>query len=460
MAHWRDTWLAELPDLVRPDYPPALGRDLSALTQFAQHHHGDLPHPGLAALPRTSGDVQRIIRLARRDGVNVVPRGGGSGVMQGIWAGEDSVVLDLSAMTTLGPLDAENGRIIVGAGLNLMSLETSLQSQGWTLGHWPQSISLATIGGLIATKSIGQYSARYGGIEDMVREIEVVLGCGDIVRIGSQAPRRSLGPELLPLFIGSEGTLGVIAEAALKVRPLPQANRHAAFTHADFSQGLSALQRWMLAGLTPALVRLYDPAETARTFAQAKGSLLLAIFEGTAKTITPQIEEALELSRPCGVPADPGLVAQWLATRNDVGAWAPLLQQGYLVDTIEVAGTWSILPDLYETIVRESHALAGVIGLTGHTSHVYADGANLYFTFLAHPQSPDQAEALYREIWSTAMNAALRLGATVSHHHGVGRIRREWMARERREELPWLLQIRKIFDPDGILNRGALWPNF
>jgi alkyldihydroxyacetonephosphate synthase len=154
------------------------------------------------------------------------------------------------------------------------------------------------------------------------------------------------------------------------------------------------------------------------------------------------------------------LVAQWLATRNDVGAWAPLLQQGYLVDTIEVAGTWSILPDLYETIVRESHALAGVIGLTGHTSHVYADGANLYFTFLAHPQSPDQAEALYREIWSTAMNAALRLGATVSHHHGVGRIRREWMARERREELPWLLQIRKIFDPDGILNRGALWPNF
>lgn len=203
-----------------PDTVP-LGWDSSALTQYRAYHHLDLPATGLVLVPGSTSEVSLMVRLAVQERVPVIARGGGSGVVEGVFPHPHSLVLDLTHLDAMGPVDATNGHITVGAGVNALRLEQHLNAQGWTLGHWPQSIGQATVGGLVATKSIGQYSTRYGGIEHMVRDLEVVTGTGDILSVGHLSPRRSAGPELLPLFIGSEGTFGIITQVTLKLWPAP-----------------------------------------------------------------------------------------------------------------------------------------------------------------------------------------------------------------------------------------------
>lgn len=458
MEGWREIFLQQFSDIASTA-DEALTRDASALTQFRRLHHLDLPEGGLVLQPRSADEVSAIVTRARDQQVSVIARGGGSGVVQGVYPDPRSVVLDLSQLNRIGPLDRVNGHIEVDAGVNAEVLEHTLAAQGFTLGHWPQSIARASLGGLVATKSIGQYSTRYGGIEDMVRGLDVVAGTGEILTLGGPAPRRSAGPELLPLFIGSEGTLGIITRVRLRVWPTPPREEALAVLVPHFAAGLNLMRDWMQKGLLPSVLRLYDGAEAARTFASVRGqAVLIAVFHGLQSLVRASVEEAAQAADDQGAARAPSdLVQHWFDTRNDVGAWIPLLAQGFLVDTIEVAGAWTVLAPLYQAVTERVAQIAGIIGLTGHASHAYSDGANLYFTFLAKPETPDDGPRLYRDIWTAVMEATLTHHATVSHHHGVGRIRPEWVARERESELTLLHPIRDQFDPDGIMNRGALW---
>lgn len=435
-----------------------MGWDSSAMSQYRHFHHLDWPETGLVLTPTSTEEVAAVVRLALQHNIPVTARGGGSGVVQGVYPNPQSLVLDLRQLNHMGPLDVINGQITVGAGVNAQALEAHLTDQGWTLGHWPQSIHVASIGGLVATKSIGQYSTHYGGIEDMVRALQVVTGTGDILEVGHAAPRRSAGPEILPLFIGAEGTLGIITAVTLKLSRQPESERGLAVRVAGFAHGLEVMRRWVQHGLSPSVLRLYDEAEAARNFASlGGGALLLAVFHGLEGLTGAQLSAARNLMEPEGIAGGQSLVDHWFATRNDVSAWVPLLQQGLVVDTMDVAANWRQLPDLYHRVVDQVQTIPGVLGITGHSSHAYPDGANLYFTFLAHPGSPENGPALYQRIVDTILEAAAQAGGSASHHHGVGRLRQDWVAHERGAELHYLRRLTALFDPQGLLNRGALW---
>lgn len=434
------------------------GGDANALTQFSRYHHLPSPMAGVVAHPKEVSQIQEIVRWAGPRHINVMARGLGSGVMQGIFADHDTLILDLSNLDAIIDMDKISGHVTVESGINGWALEQVLNNQGFTIGHFPQSIALSSVGGWVATKSIGQYSTRYGGIEHMVRQIQVVTGHGDLYTVGHLSPRRSAGPELLPLFIGSEGTLGIISKVTLKIWPVPTAEEGLAWSFPTFATGLDVMQKWIQAGLLPSAIRLYDEAESARTFAQVGGAVIIALFQGAPEMVRAAQDVARHLAIPSGDILDNSIVDRWLATRNDVSAWAPLLQQGFLVDTIEVSGTWSRLKTIYQLVIQDAGLVPGLLAITGHSSHAYSDGANLYFTFIAQPAMPKDAPSLYREIWQAVMTATRNAGGSISHHHGIGRIRQPWLIQERESELPLLEQVRHVFDPYDIFNRGALWP--
>lgn len=435
-----------------------LNWDSSALTQFRHMHGLGLPEAGLILRPSTVDEAADVIRRACRLLVPITARGGGSGVVEGIMPHPGEILLHLAQLDHIGSLDPTNGHVTVEAGVNGWALEQHLNESGWTLGHWPQSIQLATVGGLIATKSIGQFSTRYGGIEQMVSQLDVVTGTGNRIHVGHLSPRRTLGPELLPLFMGSEGTLGVILRAVLKVQPLPRSQEGLSLTAAEFGDGLEIIRRWLHHDLIPSMVRLYDAGESARTFPAARGrTVLLALFHGYPDEVQRNLARATELAQFEAELSDPAYIDHWLKTRNDVVAWRPLLQQGILADTLEISAPWDRLADLHRVIVGQVSELSGVLGVTAHLSHAYRDGANLYFTFLASPSRIEEAPHLYRQIISAILDLTLAGGGSTAHHHGVGRLRREWLQRERAEEMPYLRAIKQVFDPDHLLNRGALW---
>ena len=218
------------------------------------------------------------------------------------------------------------------------------------------------------------------------------------------------------------------------------------------------MKKWIQTGLKPSVIRLYDEAESARTFGPVGGAVMIGLFQGAPEMIRGGLEVAQDLALSSGQALDNSIVERWLRTRNDVSAWGPLLQQGFVVDTIEVSATWAGLKEIYQQVMQGASLIPGLLAITGHSSHVYSDGANLYFTFIARPASPKDAPSLYREIWQAVMDATRNAGGSISHHHGIGRIRQPWLAQERASELPLLEQVRRVFDPYDIFNRGALWP--
>jgi alkyldihydroxyacetonephosphate synthase len=265
-----------------PDLLARMGSDTWPL-RLVQAVLGRSPNRPLAVVrPTNATEVATAVRVLAKHEVAVVPRGGGSGVVGGADAPSDAVVLDLGALDEIISLDEDNLQVCVGAGVGLAALEAWLHERGYTTGHYPQSIALAQVGGLVATRSSGQFSSKYGSIEDLVLGLEVVLPDGEIVRM-SPAPRRAVGPDLRALWIGSEGTLGVITEVTLKVVPLPEERRTQAFALPSFAHGLVGMRKFMRVGWRPAVVRLNDAYEAQRGFAESLEPgevILLLLSEG------------------------------------------------------------------------------------------------------------------------------------------------------------------------------------
>ncbi|HVI01811.1 MAG TPA: FAD-binding oxidoreductase, partial [Enhygromyxa sp.] len=411
--------------------------------------------------PHSVDEIASALRLLSERGVPVVPRGGGSGVVGGAEAPSDAVVIDLGALDRIVALDEHDLLVTAQAGVGLATLEAWLGERGYTTGHYPQSIALAQIGGLVATRSSGQFSTKYGNIEELVAGLEVVLADGTIVRM-SPAPRRSVGPDLRQLFIGSEGTLGVISEVTLKVVPLPAERRMQALALPSFAQGLECIRRCMRAGWRPAVVRLNDAIEAKRSFAevvQPGQAILLLLCEG------PQGYASLEIGaveqivvEQGGRPLGPEPVAAWLEHRNDISRYEQWLRSGLIVDTIEVAAGWQAIARIYDRVLsRTREEVAELKVISAHSSHSYPQGTNLYFSFAAKTDpDPDVAEAIYRRVWATVMDCTLREGGTIAHHHGIGRMRTPWVAADLGSAQVVLEAIERALDPTGVMNPGVL----
>jgi alkyldihydroxyacetonephosphate synthase len=347
----------------------------------------------------------------------------------------------------------------VEAGMRGSDFEAALQERGLTMGHFPQSIELSTVGGWCATRAAGQFSTLYGNIEDMLLGCEFVLAGGRVVTL-PPVPRASTGPDLKQLLMGSEGTLGVFTRLVFRVHPLAEATRGQCFAFAELGAAIEALRLMLRVGWRPAVTRLYDATEAQRNFssvAKEGEALLLLLSEGPETYVDAESEALAELARSHGgVDRGSDAVATWLENRNHVPSFDMLVDQGLVVDTIEIAAGWDRLGALFESVVAEGSAVPGMLAMSGHVSHCYTQGANVYFTFVVAEQSLERRLEIYDRVWDLTMRATRAHGGTIAHHHGIGRVRRRWLREELGEACEVLARLKKAFDPEGIMNPGAL----
>jgi alkyldihydroxyacetonephosphate synthase len=408
------------------------------------------------ARPSTTAEVAAVLEVCNEARVPITPAAGRSGVCGASVPVHGGVLLDLCGLDGIIDVDRQSMILDVRAGTFGTWLEQTLRAEYQvTAGHWPQSIDLSTVGGWLACRGAGQMSTRYGKIEDIVIGLDVALADGRIIHTGG-APRAAVGPDLTQLFVGSEGTLGVITGARLRLHEAPAQERRTAYGFDTFEAGLETCRRVLHRGATPAVLRLYDAIEANRGFKTGDRHVLLALDEGDGALIDPVmriIEE--EATASGGTALAVGLVEQWIAHRNDVSALEALITRGFVVDTMEIAARWSALPAIYRDAVSAIQAVDHTLVASAHESHAYSDGACLYFTFAGQPPS-DAREEYYRAAWDAGTRAVLAHGGALSHHHGVGLNRARFVREALGEALDVLVAVKQALDPCGILNPGKL----
>lgn len=461
-VHVDDAFLGELArtchdvEVADPRVLAEAGRDWWPLA-MAWALEGDVPGlPAALVRPTSTAEVAAVARLCHEAHVPLTAAGGRSGVCGASVPVHGGVVLDTTALSGITAVDVTSGTIDVLPGTFGDVLEDELRAtHGLTLGHWPQSIALSTVGGWLACRSAGQLSTRYGKIEDMVVALEVVLADGTVVRTGG-APAAAVGPDLTQLFVGSEGTLGIVTSARLRCHPAPEVTRTAAYALATFAEGIEVLRTILRRGATPAVARLYDPTEADRSWSAGGRAVLLVLDEGDPVLIDAGLAVVAEACASAGAEElDAGLVDRWLGHRNDVSALEALTRKGLVVDTMEIAGPWSALPDLYDRVVEALLGIDGMRAASAHQSHSYLDGGCLYFSFGGRPPA-DERESFYVAAWDAATAAALAGGGALSHHHGIGLNRSRFMAEALGEGMGVLQSVKDALDPHGILNPGKL----
>jgi alkyldihydroxyacetonephosphate synthase len=416
---------------------------------------GEVPGRAHAVVrPASAEQVAAVLAACNESGMPVTAAAGRSGVCGGSTPVHGGVVLDLTRLTGIIAVDEESMVLDVRAGTFGTALEDELRaSHGVTVGHWPQSMDLSTVGGWLACRGAGQYSTRYGKIEDIVVGLDAVLADGRMISTGGP-PRAAVGPDLTQLFVGSEGTLGIITGARLKLHPAPVAERRAAYGFPSFADGLDVCRRILRRGATPAVLRLYDAIEGERNFQTGAQHPLLVLDEGDPHIVDAVMAVVREECN-AAVALDDAIVGRWLDHRNDVSALETLIAQGFVVDTMEIAASWRDLPAIYDGALAAIAAVEHTMVVSAHESHAYPDGACLYFTFAGRPSS-DGREAYYRAAWDAGTRAVLAHGGSLSHHHGIGLSRARFVRDALGPAFAVLVAAKHALDPNGILNPGKL----
>jgi alkyldihydroxyacetonephosphate synthase len=417
------------------------------------------PPPACVARPESVEDVQAILAIAQAHGTPVIPFGLGSGVVGGVITAADAILLDMGAMTAVRSIDETNLLASFDAGKNGLEAEQAVAARGLTIGHWPQSVAVSTVGGWVATRASGQFSTANGNIEDIIHAIEAVLPDGTKVVLG-KGPRASAGPDLRHLMLGSEGTLGVITGVTFSLRRAAEATAYSAFEAPDMRTGFALQRRMIQAGWRPPVVRQYDERESRRQSPDATACLILMVHEGPAARVAVEQAAVAAMAQEAGVaPASAAIVEHWMSHRNIVPSWDMLLSRNLIADTVEVSADWDQIARIYDDATESVSQIPGCRAASAHSSHVYRSGLNLYFTFAVQLDSPEAMEGAYVDAWRRIMEATIRHGGSIAHHHGIGRVRRGVLAAELGAEGVGLLRrIKQALDPKGIMNPGVLIP--
>ena len=442
--------------------------------------------PDAVIRPTDHEQLRAVLDRCAQHSVAVVPWGGGTSVVGGVapLRGEHAAViaLDMARMARVLELDRISRTVTVQAGIRAPALERALAPSGFTLGHFPQSYEYVSLGGCAATRSAGQASSGYGRIEQLMLGLRFAAPAGDFDL--AAVPASAAGPELRRLLIGSEGTLGVIDELTLRLRPAPRERVYEGVFFADFAAGVETLRELAQQRASPDVARLSDEAETRMSLALAgaggvkgrlgraylglrgygDGCLAILGFEGEAEEVAARRKRALELARRGGgltVGRSPG--EAWRKGRFSAPYLRDeLLTQGVMVETLETATSWSNLRRLHGAVgnaIADALSAEGTPGLVMcHVSHLYETGASLYFTFIAR-----QREGAELEQWATVKRAAseaiVQGGGTITHHHAIGRDHAPWLEDEvGREGVAALRALKGELDPAGIMNPGKLLP--
>ncbi len=418
-------------------------------------------HPAPRFVRPNSGDeIPAILRNAGAAGKIVVVAGGRSGVSGALVTSAADIVLDMTGLDRVIEIDEDARTVTVEAGILGGVLEQRLAAQGFTCGHYPQSLAISTVGGWLSTRGTGTFSNKYGGIEDLVVGCELVLADGEVVRLGG-APRSAAGPRLIELFLGSEGTFGIVSRVTLCIFPLAESRRFDTWAMPSLAAGIEASRTLFGRHAAPALLRLYDAAESRHLYVRAEVSgtdpLLIVGHEGASQIVEAEAAVATEvLQSHGGRPLGPRIGEAWNAGRYR----ADWLEEGNahpdrIADSIEVAVAWPRLIPLYERVMIEIAPYAS--WSMAHLSHFYPTGSMFYFIFGIEDSDGARRIERYGLIWRTVEHAALELGGTTTHHHGVGVVRADSFRRELGPSAHGMLTaIKRALDPSGVLNPAAL----
>jgi len=499
-AHPRDAPLHDvLREIPPPRLPAAGGLDADSQSRLLHARGQSLPDwialrsgrigtfPDLVAWPESAADVRELIERARRSGASLIPFGGGTSVVGHVNppAGAGPVIsVDLSRMSLLHHMDERSRLATFGAGIKGPDLEAALRARGCTLGHFPQSFELSTLGGWVATRSCGQQSLGYGRMERLFAggRMETPAGPFEIPVV----PASAAGPDLREVVLGSEGRLGILTEISVRVTPLPETEEFLAVFFPDWEAGLETIRELAQSRVPFSMLRLSTPEETEATLVLAgherrigaleaylrlRGTgktkcLLLVGLTGRRRIVQAARHEALAAARSRGgVSAGTAIGDGWRRTRFR----APYLRNalweaGYAVDTLETAVPWSAFPPLRAGVERALREGLGELGervhVFSHASHPYADGSSLYTTYLFRlADDPDENLRRWQILKSAASLAIVEARGTISHQHGVGIDHLPYLASEKGTlGISALQTFCRHFDPDGLMNPGKLVP--
>jgi alkyldihydroxyacetonephosphate synthase len=432
-----------------------------------------MPLPAAVALVSSTQEAAEVLAFAERHGVNVVPRTGGTATEGGLeTVVPDSIVLDGSRMDRILSVDPYDMQATCQCGVPLQALEDRARELGLTTGHSPQSKPVAHMGGLVATRSIGQLSTLYGGIEDMVVGLEAVFPGGQVARI-KNVPRRAAGPDIRHVVIGNEGALCFITEVTVKLFPyLPENNVFLGWTLKSMKTGFEVLREVMAAGYKPSVARLYDPEDGGlhfSHFAAEDDCVLLFMAEGAAgiaRATAEGIDEIVARHPECR-KVDGDLIATWFADLT----WGPdkisrederIRTTRNVNRTTEVSAGWSSINDIYEAAIgRIRKEIPDITVLGGHSSHSYINGTNMYFNYfydLVDCEPDEEVTKYYLPIIAIICEETLRHGGSIVHHHGIGKARAPWVREEYGSSYFVLARLKEAFDPSGVMNRGTIIP--
>jgi alkyldihydroxyacetonephosphate synthase len=320
-------------------------------------------------------------------------------------------------------------------------------------------VAISSVGGWVATRASGQFSTAFGNVEDIVHTIEAVLPDGELVILG-KGPRASAGPDLRQIMLGSEGILGVITGVTFSLRRAPERRAVSVFEVSDMAAGFAFQREVIQTGWRPPVARQYDEREAARLDARMTRSLVLMVHEGPAALVEAEQAAIAEIATRLGLsPAPADIAHHWLEHRNTVPTWEAFLARNIVIDTVEVSAGWDAIGAVYDDAVAALKALPGCLNGSAHSSHAYRSGLNLYFSFAIRTEAAADMEASYLAAWAAIMEATARHGGSLSHHHGIGRVRAAWLERELGAGgLSLLRKLKGALDPKGIMNPGALLP--
>ena len=408
-------------------------------------------------------DVAATLRLASEHGVPVVPRGGGSGVMGAAVPHAGGVVVDVSGMDRIVEIDEASLTATVEAGHNGRAFEQALNERGLCFPHYPASAEWASVGGYVAARGSGVLSSRYGKIEDLVVALRVVTPTGEVIDT-LPVPRHAVGPELTQLFVGAEGTLGVITRVTVKLVPLPEHRRFEAVAMPSLERGIDALRAVMQRGIRPAVIRFYDAEASSGSLSPVVGRPLdgptaLLMFEGDAAVADAEADSALRsLAAAGGSTLDPELCRTWWDRRYDFYHPPHYPTLPAMWGTIDAVAPYSRILDVYHAI-RAALEPFGEHGLRlrTHFSHWYEWGTMVYPRFMIDDTTGlDDPLALYKRIWQTGVEAILDAGGVINDHHGVGSTLSPYLERQWGPAHATLTRIKRALDPAGVMNPGKL----
>lgn len=443
------------------------------------------PAPDAVVFPTSHDEVQELIGVCGQLNIAIVPFGGGTSVVGGVRPEGGShaavIAVGFDQMAEVIAFDEVDMTVTVGPGITGPTLERLLGVRGLTLGHFPQSWERATIGGYVATRSAGQASAGYGRSDDMVERIRVATPRGEF-RLG-RAPGSAAGPDLRQLFIGSEGILGIITEVTMRIRRQPRDKRYEGVMFPTYEDGLRAFREMVARRATADMMRLSDPQESLTNLTMAAeglkataldrylklrrvggGSLAILGWEGNRTQIGSRRDESWRVLRTNGAVSLGKQVGNGWEHSRFSGPYLrdTLLDNGYLVETLETATGWRELPELRIAVTKALKDALRTDGadpwIMSHLSHVYETGGSLYVTVIGRRDDSDPVNQ-WQRAKDAACEAIVAQGATITHHHAVGRDHARWLEAEvGKSGVELLRAVKQHLDPDDILNPGALLP--